>query len=80
MMSDRDQFGYISNVQEFTGMHMNKWELTGAHSSTQEIQIISYKGHREFPINSQTRSQLPYAVAVAAVFVFLLLMLRKLFD
>ena len=65
----------INNVQhrpiwiqrEHTGTHRNSRELTKVHRSTEERRYNVQKGHRKFPINTQTSTHLPSAVVVAAV-------------
>ena len=41
------------------GTHKNARKRTGAYGSAQERQIMSNKGHREIPINTQMSKHLP---------------------
>ena len=72
-----DNMRFMNNINN--KIHRNYQERTGAHSSTQERQIISNIGHRERPINSQIRTHSPSDV-VADSLIVLVLLLQRLFE
>ena len=63
-MSNRGQFRCIENIQDHKETPRNAQESTGEHGKDV---IMSDKGHREFPINTRTSTNLPSAVVVGAV-------------